>query len=70
MVMVMVNVELPRGSPIRTNFNIEHSTFALKTPDRANHDADRKFTTVDAAYAPHVRQSKTSDDDMKHECVQ
>ena len=30
----------------------------------------RKFTTVDAKYAPHVRTSNTSDDDMKHECVQ
>src|SRR5205085_5273274 len=34
------------------------------------HAADRKFTTVEAKYAPHVRASKTSDDDMKQECVQ
>ena len=32
--------------------------------------ADKKFTTVDAKYAPHVLGLNTSDDDRKQECVQ
>src|SRR4051812_48237669 len=44
------------------------STISLMA--ECSHAALRKFTTVDAKYAPQVRTSKTSDDDMKQECVQ
>lgn len=42
----------------------------IDRPDDRDSHAVRKLTTVDAKYAPQVRQSKTSDDDMKQECVQ
>ena len=54
--------KVPR--PLRRDHQRQRSSL------HCTHAALRKFTTVDAKYAPHVRTSNTSEDDMKQECVQ